>query len=60
VTVNFVDGMRRVGFGGLGIEDLIRLRDHGVTPAFAETARRNYDARTVSEIIRLRDSGVRE
>ena len=60
VSADFVDGLQRAGFDRLALGDLIRLRDHGVTAGFARVARRDYGASTVSELVRLRDEGMRD
>ena len=50
--------MAGLGYKGLPIETLIRLRDHGVTPDYVvETQKRGLKDLPADEIIRLRDRG---
>ena len=46
---------------GVPIEQLIRLKDHGVNAAFIQKMKeRGYSDLTLDEYVRLRDRGTRE
>jgi hypothetical protein len=54
VGPEFAREVGQAGFGKVSVDDLVRLRDHGVSAAFLKT---HKDGRSIDEIIRLRDRG---
>jgi hypothetical protein len=61
VDPEFIESMKRAGYGGLSADQLIVLRDHGVDAEYVQHVRRlfaNGHKPTVDELIRLRDSGI--
>jgi len=58
VTASFAEGFRRLGYTGVSLSDLVRLRDHGVTVSFAERVNDRFGSRRpLAELIRMRDQG---
>ena len=55
---NFVRELRDLGYARLPAETLVRMRDHGVTPAFVRAAKsRASTTQSPDELIRLKDRG---
>jgi len=58
VKLEYIHEMTKLGYSKLALEDYIRLRDHGVTTAFAEDLKNaGYDL-TAGRMVELRDHGV--
>jgi len=57
---SYIDGMTEVGYTNLTVDELIKLRDHGVTPNFLKELKAlGYGLPPVEMAIRLADHGVR-
>jgi hypothetical protein len=51
--------MREMGLGDMAADQLIELRDHGVTPAFIQEMRGlGFAELSIDQIVELRDNGV--
>ena len=60
-TMAFVGSSARcaAGYGGFGTDEIIRLRDHGVTDSYVgELSALGYTSLSAEDIARLRDHGV--
>jgi len=58
IKLEYIREMIKLGYSKLTLEDYIRLRDHGVTTAFAaDLQNAGYDL-TAGRIVELRDHGV--
>lgn len=56
---DFVDELAAAGYHGLSVDQLIRLRDHGVDGAYLAGLRAaGYSGLSVDDVVRLRDHGV--
>lgn len=56
---DFVDELAAAGYRGLSVDQLIRLRDHGVDGTYLAGLRAaGYAGLSVEDVIRLRDHGV--
>jgi hypothetical protein len=54
-----VKGIKQAGFESISLEELVRCRDHGVTPGYIQKLRtRGMQNLTIDQIIRLRDNGI--
>lgn len=53
----FLQALRAAGETGAGPDDIVRLREHGVTASYIARMRAYNPRATLSEIIRLHDSG---
>ena len=52
--------MKQAGFGGASVEDLVRAKDHGVTPEFVQEIKgMGLTVTGLDQYIRLRDHGVK-
>ena len=52
-------GMKEMGFKDLTLAQIVRMRDHGITPGFINHARsRGYQTTDPDEIIRLKNVGL--
>ena len=52
-------GLTASGYRKLSADEMIRLRDHGVDPAYVARVRASgYENLTVDQIIKLREHGV--
>ena len=49
--------MAALGYTNLTLDNLIRIRDHGVTPDYAKALRR-YATLAVEDLVMLRDHGL--
>jgi Antirepressor regulating drug resistance, predicted signal transduction N-terminal membrane component len=57
---SYIDGMVEAGYTNLSVDELIKLRDHGVTPNFLKELKAlGYGLPPVEMAIRLADHGVR-
>ena len=61
VTQAYIQGMKQAGScGGASVEDLVRAKDHGVTPEFVQRSRGwDWPSPVSIRYIRLRDHGVK-
>jgi bla regulator protein BlaR1 len=51
--------MAALGYSKLPLESLIRVRDHGVTPAYVrEVMALGYDQVAIEDLVTLRDHGL--
>jgi hypothetical protein len=51
--------MKEMGFKDLTLAQIVRMRDHGITPGFINHARsRGYQTTDPDEIIRLKNVGL--
>ena len=51
--------MKALGFKDLSLEQIVRLRDHGITPGFVNHARaRGAKPETVDDLVRLKNGGL--
>jgi hypothetical protein len=51
--------MKQAGVDGLSPEQLVRMRDHGVTGEYVKKMRSKLGAEiSIEEIVRLRDHGI--
>ena len=58
-TVEFLSGIKQAGFDKVSAEEIVRCRDHGVTPEYIQKLRsRGVQNLTLDQIIRLRDHGI--
>ena len=59
MTVEYVREMTALGLTGQSIDNLIRLRDHGVTAEYAKDVKAlGYDKVTPDDLVTLRDHGL--
>jgi len=58
VTPEFVQEIRGMGLSVTGLEQYIRLRDHGVKGDFARVEVRGLRQVSAEELVRVRDHGV--
>ncbi len=57
---SYIDGMAEAGYTNLSVDELIKLRDHGVSPNFLKELKAlGYGLPPVEMAIRLTDHGVR-
>lgn len=57
---SYIDGLTEAGYTNLSVDELIKLRDHGVSPKFLkELKAMGYGLPPVEMAIRLTDHGVR-
>ena len=55
----YVADMKEVGVKDLTLDQLVRLKDHGLTPGFVNYARaRGFKDSTADELIRLKNGGL--
>ena len=55
----FIEEMAALGYANLTVDEIISLKNHGVTPQFVrELKAAGYDKLSVRELIRLRSSGA--
>ena len=51
--------MKEIGLKDLTLPQLVRLRDHGITPGFVNHARaRGYKTTDPDELVRLKNGGL--
>ena len=56
---SFIEGLRESGYQRIPLEEVIRLRNHGVSPEFIEGLKRaGYADLPIDQLIRLRNHGV--
>ena len=56
---SFIEGLRELGYQRIPLEEVIRLRDHGVSPEFIEGLKRaGYAGLPIDQLIRLQSHGV--
>jgi hypothetical protein len=56
VQASFVGELRQLGYGNMRVDDIIRLRDMGVTAEFIRSAN-SAGRRSPEELVRLRTGG---
>ena len=57
-TRQFVRELGDAGHRKLPLDELIRVRDHGVTPEYVREMRQLGHAPPIDELVRVRDHGV--
>ena len=56
---SFIEGLPESGYQRIALEEVIRLRNHGVSPEFIEGLKRaGYAGLPIDQLIRLRNHGV--
>jgi hypothetical protein len=60
VSDDYLRGMRDLGLHPKSVHALIRMRDHGVGPAYAAAILKAMPSATIEDLIALRDHGVTE
>jgi beta-lactamase regulating signal transducer with metallopeptidase domain len=56
---SFIEEMTALGYANLSVDDLIELKNHGVTPQLVrELKAQGYDKLTVKQLLRLASAGV--
>ena len=51
--------MKELGFKDLTLQQIVRLRDHGITPGFVNHAKaRGYKPESVDDLVRLKNGGL--
>jgi hypothetical protein len=51
--------MKALGLQGLTLPEIVRLRDHGITPGFVNHAKaRGFKPTTADDLIRLKNGGL--
>jgi beta-lactamase regulating signal transducer with metallopeptidase domain/predicted metallopeptidase len=59
VTPEFVESMRRAGFGNLSVEELVKLRMHGIGEGYIkETQKASNEKLSIEDLIQLKIFGV--
>jgi beta-lactamase regulating signal transducer with metallopeptidase domain len=59
VTPEFVESMRRAGFGNLSVEELVKLRMHGISGEYIkETQKASNEKLAIEDLIQLKMFGV--
>jgi beta-lactamase regulating signal transducer with metallopeptidase domain len=59
VTPEFVESMRRAGFGNLSVEELVKLRMHGISEEYIkETQKASNEKLSIEDLIQLKMFGV--
>jgi beta-lactamase regulating signal transducer with metallopeptidase domain len=59
VTPEFIESMRRAGFGNLTVRELVKLRMHGVNEEYIkETQKASNEKLTIDDIVELKMFGV--
>ena len=59
VSLAYAAEVRRLGLRGASVQDLVRLRDHGVEPQYlARIQTAGFDGLTIEQVIKLHDHGV--
>jgi DNA-binding winged helix-turn-helix (wHTH) protein len=57
--VDYVAELRRLGYTNLSVDELIKLRNHGVTPEFIEGLKTHgYGSLSIEQLLKLRNHGV--
>ena len=51
--------MKELGFKDLTLQQIVRLRDHGITPGFVNHAKaRGHKPESVDDLVRLKNGGL--
>jgi hypothetical protein len=59
VTGGFISELRAMGYDRVSAEEIIRLRDHGISAGFIRTSNRDGGHLSPDDLIRLRETGQR-
>jgi hypothetical protein len=60
VSTSFIKELKELGYSNVAIEQLVRLKDHGVSASYIKRMKeKGYDV-SLDEYVRLRDRGERE
>jgi hypothetical protein len=59
VSIEFIQAIKQLGYDKLAVEQLVRMKDHGVSPDFVKNMKdRGVQNLTIDELVRLRDNGI--
>jgi hypothetical protein len=59
VTPDYIEGIRKAGYDNAPLDQLVRMKDHGVDAEFIRRAKSHgFQNLSVDQLIRLRDAGV--
>ena len=59
MSADYVADMKDLGLKDLTLAQIVRLRDHGITPGFVNHARaRGFNTTDPDELVRLKNGGL--
>jgi len=59
VTPDYIESIRKAGYDNVSLDQLIRMKDHGVDAEFIRRAKAHgFQKLSLDQLIRLRDAGV--